>query len=123
MRDKYKNPSMIFSLPINFIWTESELRNLDFWANLTLFGVAALFAYPVLQVVMAIAYKGAWRILVLLPLLIAGPAMLYTIVQICRQDDLWFAAAVYVMPPATLFLVAVAPIHWIASRQTRRSDA
>lgn len=111
---------MIFFLSINFIWTETELRNLDFWANLTLFGVAALFAYPVLQVVMAIAYKGAWRILVLLPLLVAGPAILYTIVQIWRQDDLWFAAAVYVMPPATLFLVAVAAIHWIVRRQIRR---
>jgi hypothetical protein len=111
---------MILSAPINFIWTETELANLDFWANLTLFGIATLFAYPMLQLVAAFYFKGRWRILALLPIVITGPVIIYTILQFWRGAGLWFIVAIYVLPPATLYLVVVAAMHWFACWQGRR---
>ena len=111
---------MLHASAIDFIWTESELVRLDLWANLTLLGIATLIAYPFLQLALAWRYAGGWRILALLPVVITGPVILYTLWQIARSADLWFVASIYVMPPATLFLVVVAAAHWLAQWRDRR---
>jgi hypothetical protein len=110
---------MILSGLVNSIFTDSELAKLDFWANSTLLGVAALFVYPVLQFVVAFCCERKWRIFALLPIVITGPIIIYTVLQIWRGADLWFIMATYVLPPATLYLFVVAAIHWFARRQTR----
>lgn len=103
--------------PANFILTQAELANLDFWANLMMSGLFALFAYPILQFVIVFCYRGGWRELALLPIVITGPVISYTALQIWRGADLWFDVAIYVLPPATFYLVVIATIHWFMRRQ------
>jgi hypothetical protein len=98
--------------PLDLIWTGNELKNLDLWANLTLLGAATLIAYPFLQLAVASRCRGGWRLLALLPLVSTVPVIAYALWQVARGADLWFLPSIYVMPPATVYLLIVGAVHW-----------
>lgn len=106
---------------LDLIWTGNELRNLDLWANLTLLGIVTLAAYPLLQLFVAYRCSGGWRILALLPLVVTVPVIGYALFQVLKGADLWFLGSIYVMPPASLYLVVIGLAYWFMRPRTRNA--
>jgi hypothetical protein len=102
------------------VLTPADLARLDFWANAILLGLAALIAYPAVQLAIGIRYKGRWRKMALLPFVVTGPAAIYMIFQLWQKSDQWILASIAVMPAAVLYLVIAAFAHRLTYRQTDR---
>jgi hypothetical protein len=102
------------------VLTSAEKAQLDVWANAILLGIAALIAYPFLQLLMAMRYQGRWRVMALLPIVATGPAAVYMIFQLWQKSDQWVLASTTVMPLAVLYLVIVALAHRLAHRPEPR---
>ena len=103
------------------VLTSADKAQLDIWANAILLGLAALIAYPFLQFLTAIRYKGRWRVLALLPLMASCPAAIYMIFQLAQKSDRWLWASTTVMPTAVLYLLIVALAHRLSAPQENRA--
>jgi hypothetical protein len=102
------------------VLTSVEKAQLDIWANAILLGIAALIAYPFLQLLMGIRYTGRWRVMALLPIVATCPAAIYMIFQLWQKSDQWVWVLTTVMPPAVIYLLIVALAHRLARRPAPR---
>ena len=91
----------------NLFFSAAEYARLDFWANAILLGFAGLVFYPPLKLIIGTSYKGKWRDLALLPVVVTVPALVFLIFQIWQESNQWIWVTIVVMPVAVIYLVII----------------
>jgi hypothetical protein len=64
-------------------------------------------AYFVLQPVAVVRLKGGWRVAALAPLLLAIPAVIWSLYALSQDSNLWPLVFIFFAPLGTLYLVVV----------------
>jgi len=75
----------------------------------------AVPSYFFMQLLMAVRYRGRWRLLALAPLFVMVPLGLHAAVAFAAGSNLWPLLVILAAPPAFVYLVGLAVAKaWLA---------
>jgi hypothetical protein len=74
--------------------------------------VSLVPAYFVLQPVALLRLSGRWRIAAALPLILAIPALAFSLYALAQDSNLWPMVFILFAPPGTLYLAALLVLRW-----------
>lgn len=63
------------------------------------------FGYFILQVWLVRRWSGGWRLAALVPLLITGPAVLFSLYALSRGSNLWPLTLIFLAPVGCVYLL------------------
>jgi hypothetical protein len=83
-------------------------------------GFASAVAYLPLQLYTGIRWRGVWRIVALLPILLMVPVFAYTAYALAQESNLWPIVLIFVAPLGTGYLVILVIIRRSGVRPASR---
>ena len=85
-------------------------------------GFWSAIAYVPIQIYTGLKWRGGWRTLALLPLLIMVPILGYTVYAAARESNLWPIVLIFSAPVATVYFLIIAVIRRLVIR-SQQGDA
>jgi hypothetical protein len=85
------------------------------WLGLIIMGGVPL--YFVLQAWLAASWSGRWRIASLVPLLVIGPAVAFSLLALSHGSNLWPLTVIFLAPLGVMYLLTVCVVRAIANRR------
>ncbi|HWA30567.1 MAG TPA: hypothetical protein VG867_05700 [Rhizomicrobium sp.] len=86
---------------------------------LGLFAMAAVPGYFVLQPMALLRYRGGWRKAAMVPLVGGVPTILWSLVALSHESNLWPLTFILFAPLGTFYLVVLMSAHWVAYTEHR----